>query len=133
MNKNNATQPDKEVRENFEKVAFALLEGDSVKEIAKKAGISPATVYRYLKNEEFQKYLEELVAKEIKRSEATIWRRLLNMCESGDLSAMKLYFELSGIKKNSAETTSGVRIIDDVPKVSKAEIEKLYGKLAGDV
>lgn len=112
-------------------VANALLEGDvAVNEMAKRANVSVTTVYRYLKDDKFKEYLNGLIEEEIKRSEASIWRKLLSMCESGDLHAIKLYFELSG-KNKSAENKSGVNIIDDVPYLCADDIEKLYGELCG--
>ena len=120
------------ISKSWEEVAKALLEGDvPVKEIANRANISPTTIYRYLKDERFNDYLNGLVLEEIKRSEASIWQRLLKMCERGDLSAMKLYFELSGYKNKSTEPVTGLSIIDDVPNISAEEIENLYGELAG--
>ena len=112
-------------------VANALLEGDvAVNEMAKRANVSVTTVYRYLKDDKFKEYLNGLIEEEIKRSEASIWRKLLSMCESGDLHAIKLYSELSG-KNISSEHKSGVNIIDDVPYLCADDIEKLYGELCG--
>jgi len=121
------------INKSWEEVAHAVLEGDvPVKEIAKRADISRDMVYRYLKDEGFNEYLDSLIAEEMKRSKATIWRKLSEMCENGDLSAMKLYFELMGREKKESLTVESVSIIDDVPDISAGEIERLYGKLAGE-
>lgn len=122
------------MNKSWEEVARALLEGDvPVKDIAKRANISHDMVYRYLKDEGFNEYLDDMIAEEMRQSKAAIWRKLKFMCESGDLAAMKLYFELSSREKKEAPPTEGVSIIDDVPNISANEIERLYGTLAGEV
>lgn len=128
----------REINLSFKKVAEALLRyGDeiSVKEIAENAQISKDMVYRYLKDEEFNEYLDALIEREIKLSGASIFKKLKEMCQSGDLQAMKLYFEICGRKEKSAGEGANtvINIIDDVPNVTKDELKSIYGTLAGEV
>lgn len=120
----------------WETVAKLLLQGEpglSVREIAKEANISRDMVYRYLKDEGFNRYLDVLIGEEIKSCEAAIWHTLKEMCMGGDLQAIKYYFELRGKReKEPEEQGTVVQIIDDVPDLSPEELKKIYGPLAGE-
>ncbi len=121
----------------WEKVAKLLLQGEpgmSIREIAKEAKISRDMVYRYLKDEGFNRYLDALIDEEIKGCEAAIWHRLKEMCLEGDLQAIKYYFELRGKREKEPQEGQGtvVQIIDDVPDLSPEELKEIYGPLAGE-
>ena len=122
-----------EINKSWEKVAVSLLNAEypiSVKEIADKASISKDMVYRYLKDEGFNNYLDSLILEEMRLSKAFIWKKLKEMCNEGNLSAMKLYFDLS---KSSDEGAGDViKIIDDVPELSASEIKNIFGSLSGE-
>lgn len=126
-----------DINSAWEKVANALLSHEppgSIKEVAKKADISPDMVYRYLKDEGFNRYLDALMDEEIRLCEASIWNTLREMCMNGDLSAIKFYFELRGKRAKNPEEPheTVVQIIDDVPDLSPEELKKIYGPLAGE-
>ena len=121
----------------WEKVARLLLEGEpgmAIREIAKEANISRDMVYRYLKDEGFNRYLDALIDEEIRGCEAAIWHRLKEMCLEGDLQAIKYYFDLRGKRAKGPEEGQGtvVQIIADVPDRSPEELKEIYGPLAGE-
>lgn len=121
----------------WEKVAELLLRGEPgmpIREIAKEANISRDMVYRYLKDEGFNRYLDALIDEEIRSCEAAIWHRLKEMCLEGDLQAIKYYFDLRGKRAKGPEEGQGtvVQIIDDVPDLSPEELKEIYGPLAGE-
>ena len=108
--------------------------GMPIREIAKEANISRDMVYRYLKDEGFNRYLDALIDEEIRSCEAAIWHRLKEMCLEGDLQAIKYYFDLRGKRAKGPEEGQGtvVQIIDDVPDLSPEELKEIYGPLAGE-
>ncbi|MEG2596822.1 MAG: phBC6A51 family helix-turn-helix protein [Oscillospiraceae bacterium] len=120
------------------KAAQILLESEnktSMKAVAEALNVSAQTIYRWLKNADFNRYLEELVEQQMLESEASIWKTLLGRCRAGDLSAIKLYFDLrtKNRSREQNEEQTPVQIIDDVPNISFEEIKKFYGTLAGEM
>lgn len=83
-------------------------------EIINEVGISRDTFYTWLKKKEFTDYVASLVDKYTDSELSSVWKALIRKCESGDVSAIKLFFELKGKYKNTVDLTGTVMFVDDV-------------------
>ncbi len=68
-------------------------EGD-VGELCRQMGIRPATFYKWWDDPAFRAYLQQHMEKYISAAQWSIWRALVKKCKAGDVSAIKLYFEM---------------------------------------
>lgn len=105
-----------------QKKAAKILIGDSFdgsfKGICEKVGISEKTFCQWLEDEEFLKYLLNLVEKYTIGEVAAVWKSLLEQCIKGNIQAIKLYFELKNKYKQDTNVAAMnlVQILDDIPK-----------------
>lgn len=87
------------------------------KELYETVGISHQTFYKWIKEDAVIAHAEMLINKYTDAELSAVWKALLLKCKSGDVQAIKLYFELKG-KYNQAMKLSGeaiVKIVDDIP------------------
>lgn len=90
-------------------------------DILREAGVPRSTFYRWLReNQEFTDYVTELVEKYTDGELAFVWKALTGKCQSGDVSAIKLYFELKGKYKLNVD-------IDSSPKLSE-----IFNQIGGE-
>lgn len=79
---------------------------DGTKEdIARTAGISPSTLYRWLRNPDFVAIVNGLVSQYADAELGMVWKALSRKCQQGDVQAMKLFFELRREKLIQTEKT----------------------------
>ena len=83
-------------------------------EICDEAGVSRTSFYEWLKKKEFTDYVASLVDKYTDSELSGVWKALIRKCESGDVSAIKLFFEMKGKYKQSVDLTGTVTFVDDV-------------------
>lgn len=90
----------------------------TITSIAANVGVARSTIYRWLDDDNFRSYLDDLIDKYTDSELGRIWKALIKQCVLGDTQAIKLYFELKGKYKQDINVTSnvGVTIIDDLPK-----------------
>ncbi len=74
------------------------------KELYETVGISHDTFYRWIKEDAVIAYTESLINKYTDGELGAVWKALLHKCRSGDIQAIKLYFELKGRYGNKAVT-----------------------------
>lgn len=89
-------------------------EGD-IEEICQNMEISTDTLFKWLGMKEFIDYLEELTKKVTESKSAVVWKGLMDQCQKGNMTAIKLYFDLR--EKETAEggcADENVKIIDDI-------------------
>ena len=65
-----------------------------------------STFYRWLKQPEFIQYVDELIEKYTDGELAPIYKALIKKCKSGNVAAIKLYFELKGKYKQEIEVNN---------------------------
>lgn len=84
-------------------------------EIIEKCGVSRSTFYRWLReDEQFVGYVNLLIDKYTDGELATVWKALVAKCTTGDVKAIKLFFELKGKYSQSLNVKDSIRIIDDI-------------------
>lgn len=71
-------------------------------EIAREAGVSRATLYRWLRNPDFVALVNQLVAQYADAELAMVWKSLCKQIQAGNLQAIRLYFELRERGKQTA-------------------------------
>lgn len=72
-------------------------------EIAERVGVGRSTLYRWLKDSKFIKYVDSLIDSYTDAELGTVWKALIKRCAEGDTQAIKLYFELKGKYKQQIE------------------------------
>ena len=84
----------------------------------KEVGVSRSTFYKWLKIPAFTDYVNNLIDKYTDAELGAVWKALISKCKTGDVQAIKLYFELKGKYKQDINVSSmaTVQIINDIPK-----------------
>lgn len=87
-------------------------------EIMRRVGVPRTTFYRWLRDENFMKYVSDLVDKYTDAELPTVWKALIKRCAAGDTFAMRLYFELKEKYTPKLKLTgeASVQIFNDIPK-----------------
>lgn len=92
------------------------------KDIYEAVGISHDTFYKWIKDNDVIEYTENLINKYTDGELGAIWKALIKKCKSGEIQAIKLYFELKGKYKNgekrSESSEQGVIIMPEVNNAS---------------
>ena len=89
-------------------------------EIAREAGVSRTTLYRWLRNPDFVALVNQLVAQYADAELAMVWKSLCKQIQAGNLQAIRLYFEL----RERGKQTASNQLQD--------QTSKLYETLGGD-
>ena len=83
-------------------------------EIVKECDIARSTLYKWLTDDDFLDYVNKLVDRYTSGELSEVWRALCSKAISGDVQAIKLFFELKGKFKNQVELSGNITFIDDV-------------------
>lgn len=88
----------------------------TITELCTKVDVARSTFYKWLEDAEFTKYVNSLIDKYTDSELSSMWRALINRAKTGDVQAIKLYFELKGKYKTSVDLNGSavVQIISDV-------------------
>jgi hypothetical protein len=88
----------------------------TITELCEKIGVARSTFYKWLEDEDFTKYVNSLIDKYTDSELSSMWRALINRAKTGDVQAIKLYFELKGRYKTAVDLSGSavVQIISDV-------------------
>lgn len=63
-------------------------------DIAREAGVTRQTLYRWLRNPDFVALVNSLVSQYADAEFAMVWKSLCRRIQGGDMQAIRLYFEL---------------------------------------
>lgn len=88
---------------------------------AQAAGITYKTLWEWMKDERFVGYLNAQIDKYTDAEVAEVWKALIRKCKQGDVSAIKLFFELKGMyqeKKKIEHTGEGGGPIESELRIS---------------
>lgn len=84
----------------------------TVSEMCRKINISRNTYYtKWLRDEAFTSYVDELIARYTDAELASVWRALIKQCTAGNVNAIKLFFELKGKYRQQIDVSGGVVFI----------------------
>lgn len=83
-------------------------------EIIEESKISKATFNKWIGDRNFTEYTNSLVEKYTDIELCQVYKALCKKAKSGDVSAMKLFFEMKGKYKNQVEFSGDITFIDDV-------------------
>lgn len=118
------TKEDKTVRLSPKQVQMAEMlanpesEYASVSEMCRKIDISRNTYYsKWLRDEAFTSYVDELIARYTDAELASVWRALIKQCIAGNVTAIKLFFELKGKYRQQIDVSGGVVFIGGEDKL----------------
>lgn len=78
-------------------------------DVAKELGVSERAIYKWLNKERFVQVLNEQIERYTDGETARVWKALINQAVSGDINAIKLFFELKGKYKQRIEHSGQVR------------------------
>ena len=107
-------------RKMAEMLADPESEHRTISEICEAVGIDRSTYYKHWRNsEKFRNYVDELIRKYTDSELAAVWRSLIKRCFDGDVSAIKLFFELKGKYKQQVQLDGGVVFITGEDKLEK--------------
>lgn len=68
----------------------------TVTELCQMVGVSRNTFYRWMNDDKFKEYLNSVIDQYADGELPAVWKALISKCKSGDVQAIKLYFELKG-------------------------------------
>lgn len=60
-------------------------------------GVSPTTFYEWMKDKRFVDYMNSQLTKYTDGELSEVWKALMRKCKMGDISAIKLFFEMKGM------------------------------------
>ena len=78
----------------------------TLKERCQKEGLGIAELCRLFEDDAFTAYVHRLIEGYSEGSLASVWDALIEKCRSGDMRAIKLYFDLKGVTKGAQEGSS---------------------------
>lgn len=94
-------------------------------QIAQAAGVSCSTLYRWLRNDDFIKIVNNLIEKYSNAELGMVWKALARECSSGNVQAMKLYFEARGRAQQQEEHRLHMELLKAQVEKTQAEVTKL--------
>lgn len=97
-----------------QKTAIALATPDtrSITEAAKLAGVDRGTIYNYFKDENFKNYLQQIIDQYTDGHLGTIWGALVRKAETGDVNAIKLFFEMKGKYRQEVKLSGELNFVN---------------------
>lgn len=95
-----ATKPNKKLFGGKKgKAAEMLTDPDytgSITQLCQDVGVARSTFYKWMKEPDYLSYLQERIDRFTDCELSAVWKALIAKCKSGDVQAIKLYFELKG-------------------------------------
>lgn len=80
----------------------------TITEICEKVGIARSTFYDWLTSEKFTKMLDDKINSFANSELTNVWKALIAKCKTGDVQAIKLYFEMVNKYKQKVELGGNV-------------------------
>ena len=104
-------------RKMAEMLASPEFDGN-ISKLCDEIDVARSTFYRWYEDSDFVRYVEWLIERYSDSELANAWRALIKKANSGNVEALKLYFELKGKYKKEIAIDGGVVFIsgeDDIP------------------
>ena len=83
----------------------------NISKLCREMDVARSTLYRWFDDIDFKNYLDYLVEKYTDTELANAWKALVNKANSGNVEALKLFFELKGKYKQEVTVNQGVVFI----------------------
>lgn len=77
-----------------------------IKRVAKECGVTENKVKGWLRKAEFTDRIDLSVQSQALAHVGSVWEALVDRCKTGDVGAIKLYFEMTGKYKQRIDVTS---------------------------
>lgn len=103
-------------REIAEKLASPEFNGN-ISELCREYSVARSTLYRWFDDSNFTGYLDFLVEKYTDSELANAWKALVKKANSGNVEALKLFFEMKGKYKQTVNLNQGVVFITGEDKL----------------
>lgn len=84
----------------------------TITDLCAEIGVARSTYYKWLDNEEFRQYTGSLIDKYAESEYSRAWKALMRRVDAGDISALRLYFELQN--KVKAAGSVSINFIEDI-------------------
>ena len=84
----------------------------TITDLCAEIGVARSTYYKWLDNEEFRHYTGSLIDKYAESDYSRAWKSLMRRVDAGDISALRLYFELQN--KVKAAGSVSINFIEDI-------------------
>lgn len=97
MSKRNGTNIDLTAKQRKAAEMLANPDFDGTKtDLIEAVGVPRTTFYRWIKDKKFMEYTCKLIEQYTDAELGAVWKALIKRCITGDVQAIKLYFELKG-------------------------------------
>jgi hypothetical protein len=97
-------------RKIAERLASPDFDGN-IKSLCDEMGVARSTLYRWYDDADFMGYVDWLIEKYTDSELANAWRALVKKANTGNVEALKLFFELKGKYKQEIAIDGGVVFI----------------------
>lgn len=94
-------------------------------DVAREAGVTRQTLYRWLRNPDFVELVNSLVTQYANAELAMVWKSLCKRIQDGDMQAIKLYFEL---RERGLTTQNATEAVEEKPASLADTITAAYRK-----
>lgn len=89
----------------------------TVTELIRELDVSRATFYRWMGEREYLDFISSLIDRYTDSELASVWKALIRQCKAGDISAIRLYFELKGKYRQQIDLGGSVVFISGEEKL----------------
>ena len=96
---------------------------DNVTKVCEDVGVARSTFYKWLKDEDYVSYIQELIDRYTDSELAAVWKALIVKCKTGDVQAIKLYFELKG--KYTTVVQNNIKVDNPFSDLTTDDLKKL--------
>ena len=95
----------------------------NIEDLCEKCGITFEVFNSWLEDTKFKTLLEKSLEKHNYEEISVVWKALIDLCEKGNIQAIKFYFELRDKYKGASTPLAEnlIQIIDDIPKGGEEE------------
>lgn len=95
----------------------------SVTDVCREVGVARSTFYKWMDDKNYLDYLQRLIDKYTDSELSAVWKALIVECKTGNVQAIKLYFELKG--KYAAVVQNNIKMENPFAGLSTNDLKKL--------
>ena len=95
----------------------------SVTDVCREVGVARSTFYKWMDDKNYLDYLQRLIDEYTDSELSAVWKALIVECKTGNVQAIKLYFELKG--KYTAVVQNNIKMDNPFAGLSTDDLKKL--------